>query len=234
MSASARLARKVELALPGAGVPLQVLLRAPDARKLFPRCLIVAYHVSRSMIPLMEAALERSRVTASIDPVAFGVAAYLEHHIPEEMHSDEPGGALLDDLAALGYDPVDVRALPVTPQISTMFNAQLSRINVQHPVAVLGFLELEAHQADLVAVERLIQKTGLPREAFAQLLLHARLDVLHAKQLHRTLDSLPLEAWHERVIGLSALQTMFLVTDALLDVIGPREERAGARRALGG
>jgi hypothetical protein len=171
------------------------------------------------MVPLMEAALERARELAPGDRVADGLAAYLEHHIPEEMHSDEPGGAVLDDLAALGRDPEEVRALPTTPQIAAVVAAQLGWIRDRHPVAILGFLELEAHQADRVVLERLIEKTGLPRAGFGQLLLHARLDLVHAKELHRVLDSLMLEPEHEQLIGLSALHTMSLVTDALLDAI---------------
>ena len=60
------------------------------------------------MVPLMEAALERAHELAPGDPVAAGLASYLERHIPEEMHSDEPGGAVVDDLAALDLDPVEV------------------------------------------------------------------------------------------------------------------------------
>lgn len=172
------------------------------------------------MVPLMEAALEHARPLTHDDPVAAGLAAYLEHHIPEEMHHDEPGGAVVDDLVALGLDPDEVRALPDTPQIGTLVASQLRWYEDEHPVAVLGFLELEAHQADRDTVERLIDKTGLPRDAFRQLLLHAKLDVVHARELHRVLDSLPLEPKHEQLIGLSALQTMALVADALLDVIG--------------
>jgi hypothetical protein len=171
------------------------------------------------MVPLMEAALERAGELAPRDPVAAGLAAYLERHIPEEMHSDEPGGAVVDDLEALGLDPVEVRALPVTPQIAALVAAQLGWIGDDRPVAILGFLELEAHSADRAVVERLIDKTGLPRQAFSQLLLHARLEPVHAKELHRVLDSLPLEPQHEQLIGLSALQSMSLVAGAFLDVI---------------
>ena len=172
------------------------------------------------MVPLMEAALKGARAVRPGDEVAAGLAAYLERHIPEEMHDEVPGDAVVDDLQALGLDPDEVRELPTTPQIAAMVIAQLTWIRDDHPVAILGFLELEAHNADRATVERLIAKTGLPREGFGQLLLHSRLDLAHAKELHRVLDELPLEPAHEQLIGLSALHTMALVTEAFLDAIG--------------
>jgi hypothetical protein len=220
LSASARLGRVVELALPAYGAPLDVLLRHPSPADVFPACLTVAYHVSRSMVPLMEAALERAHELAGHDAVAAGLAEYLERHIPEEMHSDEPGGAVVDDLAALGLEPTEVRALPTTPQIAALVDEQVAWIAGDHPVAILGFLELEALQADRATVERLIERTALPRRAFGQLLLHARLEPVHAKELHRVLDSLPLEPRHERLIRLAALRAMLLVSSAFLDALG--------------
>lgn len=186
---------------------------------MFPRFLATGYHVARAMVPLMEAALERSRELAPKDRVAEGLVAYLERHIPEEMHGDEPGGATLDDLEALGVDPVALRTLPPPAKIVALLGAQYFWIFHYHPVALLGFLELEAYHPHGPTLERLIEKTGLPREGFRQLLLHAKLDVAHARALHRVLDSLPLERRHEQLIGLSALQTIGLLTDALLDVV---------------
>jgi hypothetical protein len=200
-----------------------MLLDHPRARELFPRYLATGYHLSRVMVPLMEAALGRARELAPEDPVAEGLAAYLERHIPEEMHSEEPGGAVLDDLVALGVDPVALQREPPPPKIAALLGAQYFWIFHYHPVAVLGYLELEAHQGERPTLERLIETTGLPREGFRQLLLHAKLDVAHARELHRVLDSLPLEPRHEQLIGLSALQTIELLTDALLDVV---EEKA--------
>jgi hypothetical protein len=181
--------------------------------------LIVSYHISRSMVPLMEAALKQARALGPGDRVAAGLADYLERHIPEEMHDEVPGDAVVDDLEALGLDPDEVRELPTTPQIADMVIGQLTWIRDDHPVAILGFLELEAHNADRETVEALIAKTGLPREGFGQLLLHSKLDLVHAKELHHVLDSLPLEPGHEQLIGLSALHTMSLVTEAFLDVV---------------
>ncbi len=185
------------------------------------------------MIPLMDAALDRARAIGPRDHVAAGLARYLERHIPEEIHSEEPGGAVVDDLAALGLVPAAVRTLPTTPQIRALVSAQLTWMRCEHPVSILGFLELEAHQASRVVIERLIEATGLPRAGFGQLLLHAKLDVVHARDLHHVLDTLPLSRRQEELIARSAVYTMALVTDALLDVLlgrsstGPEKLSAG-------
>ncbi len=191
----------------------------PRARELYPPYLIVGYYVTVGMIRLMEAALERANAMADDDPVAAGLADYLKRHIREEMHSEEPGGATLDDLAALGVDTAALRVQPPSPTIAALIGAEYYWILNYHPVAILGFLELEAYHPQRASVERLIEKTGLPRAGFRQLLLHAKLDVAHAKELHRVLDSLPLEPQHEQLIGLSALHTISLLIDALLDVV---------------
>ena len=171
------------------------------------------------MVPLMETALERARELAPADRVADGLAAYLERHIPEEMHSEEPGGAHLDDLQALGVDPVAVRASLPVPKVAALIGAQYYWIFHHHPVAVLGFLELEAFHPHRPTLERMIERTGLPREGLRQLLLHASLDAVHARDLHRVIDSLPLEPRHEQLIGLSALQTIALWAEVLHDVV---------------
>ena len=171
------------------------------------------------MVPLMEAALHRARETVPEDPVAGGLVPYLERHIPEEMHGDEPGGATLDDLGALGVEAARLRRDPPAPQVAALIGAQYYWIFHRHPVALLGFLELEAFHPDGPTVERLIETTGLPREGFRQLIIHSKLDVVHARDLHRLLDELPLERWHEQLIGLSALQTIGLLAEALLEVV---------------
>ncbi len=101
---SARLTRKLELVLPAYDAPGQILIGHPRAAELYPAYLAAASYMALSMVPLMEAALERCVVLAPSDPVAARLAGYLERHIPEEMHGDEPGGELLEDLAALGVD----------------------------------------------------------------------------------------------------------------------------------
>jgi len=219
LTSSERLRLKVELVVPALATPGRLLLDHPCARELFPQYMAAGYHLARAMVPLMEAALGRARELAPHDRVAEGLAAYLERHIPEEMHGDEPGGATLDDLEALGVDRVALQTQLPPPKMAALLGVQYFWIFHYHPVAILGFLQLEAYHPHRPTLERLIEKTGLPREGFRQLLLHARLDVAHARKLHRVLDSLPLEPHHEQLIGLSALQTVALLTEVWLDVV---------------
>jgi heme oxygenase-like protein len=218
-TASERLRLKVELLAPTFALPGRILLDHPRATELFPRFLATVYPVTEATVPLMEAALGRAREHAPHDPVAEALVDYLERHILEEMHGDEPGGALLDDLVALGVEPTRLREDRRAPQVAALIGAQYGWIFHRHPVALLGFLELEALHPHGPIVERLIERTGLPREGFRQLLIHSKLDIVHARDLHRLIDSLPLEPWHEQLIGVSALQTIGLLTEALLDVV---------------
>jgi hypothetical protein len=205
-----------------------LLLEHARARELYPRYLAAGAYVALAMVPLMEVALERARALGPRDLVASGLAEYLERHIPEEMHGEEPGRATLDDLEAVGVDTVALRARPLPQKIAALIGTQYFWVVQCHPVAILGLLELEAYHPYAPSVERLIEKTGLPRDGFRQLLLHAELDVEHADELHRVMDSLPLEPHHEQLIGLSALQTMAFLIDAWLEIVADKGPIAGA------
>ncbi len=184
------------------------------------------YPMVRTMVPLMEAALGRARELAPDDPVADGLAAYLEKHIPEEMHGEVPGGAALDDLEALGVDVAALQVALPPPKMAALLGAQYFWIFHYHPVAILGFLHLEAYHPHGPTLELLIEQTGLPRDGFRQLLLHSKLDAVHARELDRVLDSLPLEPRHEELIGLSALQSVALLTEIWLDVVDAADTSA--------
>src|SRR5262249_9909 len=162
--ASERLALKVELVGPGYVLPARLLLEHPRARELCPAYLTIGYHVTVGLIRLMETALTRARILASEDRVAAGLVEYLERHIPEEMHSPEPGGATLDDLAVLGVDTATLRTQQPPTKVAVLIGAVYYWIFHFHPVAVLGYLELEAFHPSLPGVEQLIEKTGLPRD----------------------------------------------------------------------
>jgi hypothetical protein len=218
-TASARLRRKLDFVVAAYDMPGQMLLEHPRARELYPAYQAASSYVPLVMVPLMEAALDRSRVLEPTDPVAAALAGYLERHIPEEMHGDEPGGDLLDDLAAVGVDTEALRIRPLPEKIAALIGTQFFRIRHVHPVAILGLLWLEVYPPHAPAVERLIERTGLPRDGFRQLLLHSEVDVRHGSELQDVVDSLPLDPWHEQLIGLSALETMSFLIDTWLDVL---------------
>jgi len=197
-----------------------MLLEHPRAAEVYPRYLAAGYHVTCAMLELMELALARARELD--DEVSPGLVRYLDRHLVEETHHEDPGGAVLDDLRALGEDPETLVAGAASDKIDVLVANERARIRDDHPVAVLGFLELEACHTGRDAVERLIAATGLPREGFHQLLVHSRLDAVHAEELHEVIDSLPLQPRHEQLIGLSALTTLGTVADALLDVVAER------------
>jgi hypothetical protein len=217
-TASARLSRRLELVETAYATPGGLLIEHPDARALCPAYLRTGAYAAIAMVPLMEAALARARDLAADDAVAAGLIPYLEHHIPEEMHGDVPGGEALEDLAALGVDTEAMRTQPLPEKVAALIGTQLVRIQA-HPVAVLGFLWTEQYSPAPEAVEQLIDVTGLPREGFRQLLVHSEVDLRHGPELRAALDGLPLEPWHEQLVGVSALETMTFLIEAWLDVI---------------
>ena len=182
------------------------------------------------MIELMEAALERALVLAPTDELASGLADYLERHLVEEAHHEQPGGAILEDLEAAGADADALVRAAASDKIAALVTLELGWIRERHPVAVLGFLELETRYAELQVVEQLIARSGLPRAAFGQLLLHARLDAMHAAQLDQVIDTLPLTPAHEQLIGLSALTTFRLVAEALVEALDAAAATTAAAR----
>jgi hypothetical protein len=70
-----------------------------------------------------------------------------------------------------------------------------------------------------VSVSGLIEKTGYPREAFRTYIEHAELDPGHRDHLDGTVDSLPLAAWHESALGVSAMSTAGLAARALEELL---------------
>ena len=220
MSHSQRLRRKVDLVLDEYAAPGWMLLAHRDAARACPEYLSTLAHIPRTAMPLMRTGLARARELEAKDELAARVAAYLEPHIIEEMHGDEPGGEALEDLRLLGVDTYAWRARPAAPKMAQLIGAQYFYVLHGHPVAILGYLwVIEVHHPQREAVERLIEVTGLPRAGFRQLLEHAELDVEHARELDEVIDDLPLTHREEELIGVSALLTVQLLSDALTDVL---------------
>ena len=96
---SQKLRRKIQLANGRMFDALDRFWNQPELAARFPELLFHLYCGVRATVPAMEAARRKAEELAGSDPVAAGVADYLAHHIPEELHHDD---WLLDDIVALG------------------------------------------------------------------------------------------------------------------------------------
>lgn len=167
-------------------------------------------------MPLTEAALARS-LALGADPLAAPLARYLEEHVDEELNHDE---TLLGDLEVLGIDRTTVLEHMPSPAVAALVGSQYYWILHYHPVAFLGYVALmEGYPPTPELIETLIARTGYPREAFRTYVEHAELDPGHRDRLDRTIDSLPLEAWHESALGLSAIATAAQAARSLEEIL---------------
>lgn len=177
----------------------------PNVAATIPEVLLVLHDVARASVPLMAAALAEARRRAG-DAVADGLAAYLEHHIPEEQGHDL---WLLDDLEVLGVDRGTVARRIAPPSVARMVGAQHYWVQHAHPVALLGYIAvIEGNPPTVQGLEGTIERTGLPAAAFRTWLLHARLDPGHKADLDALLDSLPLDDDLRSLVSVSALHTV--------------------------
>jgi Iron-containing redox enzyme len=169
-------------------------------------------------VPLTETALARSRELPSDDPLAAPLATYLEEHVDEELRHDE---TLLGDLEVLGIDRAVVAERMPSPAVASLVGSQYYWILHYHPVTFLGYVALmEGYPPTPELIETLITRTGYPPEAFRTYIEHAELDPGHRDRLDRTIDSLPLDAWHESALGVSAISTAGLAARSLEEILG--------------
>ena len=89
-----------------------------------------------------------------------------------------------------------------------------------HPVALMGFIAVLEAPTDPSFYERVIERTGLPRDAFRMLMHHATLDADHQQEFEAELDALALSREQEALVGTSALTTAGLVAELYADAAG--------------
>ena len=223
ISNSTRLRYKIEMVLPELMAAGYALTSDPRLTELYPEYMFTMHSMIRASVPLMEAALRQTRSLDANDPVAAGVARYLAKHIREEMHHDD---WLLDDLEVLGYDRKEILQRAPYPSVAAMVGSQYYWIFHYHPVALLGYIAvMEGYPPTLEQVDEQVARTGLPRQAFRTVIKHAHLDPHHRDDLNAALDELPLTPEQASIIGVSAMQTVHLGSQAIRDAI----ERGTAR-----
>jgi hypothetical protein len=188
--------------------------RLPD---IWTEFLITQHAIVRATVPLTEIAAERARALGDSDPAAPALARYLEAHVDEELGHDD---SLLDDLELLGVDRATVLGRMPSPAVASLVGSQYYWILHHHPIAFLGFVALmEGDPPTPRLIETLVARTGFPRASFRTLDEHGELDPDHRATLDRTLDSLPLTAEHESILGISALHSATLLPRTIEELL---------------
>jgi hypothetical protein len=219
-----RLRRKLSLAIGPFGAACTALVEHPRLAELWPEYLIRQHQIIRATVPLTEVAAQRARALTDADPIANGLAAYLDEHIGEELGHDED---LLGDLQALGLEREDVLARMPSPTVASLVGSQYYWTLHYHPIAFLGFVALmEGFPPTPALIEALMTRTGHPVEAFRTFAEHGELDPGHRERLDQTLDSLPLTPEHEVVMGVSATSTAGLAAEVVEEVLEHRPQEA--------
>jgi hypothetical protein len=214
---SERLARKVEVASLPFAYACASLFQHPDLRTLLPAYFVRSYAIIRATVPLFEEGARRARELATDDPVAAGVAEYLARHAEEERNHDT---WLLEDLELMGVDRADALVRVPSATVASLVGSQYYWTRFYHPVAQLGYISfLEGYPPAPALVDRLVSASGYPREAFRTFSEHGELDPHHREELDEAIDSLPLSADHEALLGLSAMSTAELVARSIEEVI---------------
>lgn len=205
MTTSERLRGKLSLALPSFGDVAWRIWDSPNVASLYQEYLCTMHCIVRSSVPLMETAIARAHELEG-DPVAAGVAAYLESHVDEERGHDE---WVLQDLEATGFDRDEpLRRIP-PPAVAALVGSQYYWIRHHHPVALLGHIAVvEGYPPSVSLAQTLEQRTGFGPDAFRSLARHSMLDIHHRDEFLDALDALPLRREHEELVGVSALHTV--------------------------
>jgi hypothetical protein len=226
MTHSRRLRNKIRIARQDLDSVATSLWTHPSLPQIYPEFLFRNHAVIRASVPLMEAAATSCESYARSDPLAAGIFRYLTHHIPEEAHHDD---WLLEDLELLGIPRRDVLARIPPPAVAALVGAQYYWIKHFHPVALLGFIAvLEGTPPEVQYFEQTADRAGIPRAAFSNLLRHGKLDPRHRDDLDHALDALPLTEDRHALLGISAFQTIQLLTRVvgeILEFVLPQELR---------
>jgi hypothetical protein len=216
MTESRRLRGKLELVLPALLATGRRLISHPGLHGIYPEFLVMTHGIIRASVTLMETALTTAR-TLPNDQVAVLLADYLEHHIPEERGHDD---WLLADLESIGVPREQVLSRVPSPTIAALVGSQYYWVQHVHPVALLGYIAMfEGYPPARQDIDRVQAATGYGPDAFRTLLLHADLDIHHGDVLDDLLDSLPLTEQQRTLVGLSAISSVQLMTQARQELL---------------
>lgn len=220
-----RLRTKLALGYPPFRSHAEHLWHGPNVRLLYPIYLRTMHMIVRSAVPLMETAIESARLRGTHDKLAVALVEYFTQHIEEERGHD---AWLLEDFEATGGDRRDVVGRIPPPSVAGLVGAQYYWIRHHHPVALLGHIAaIECHHPPTGFARQLAAQTGYPPSAFRAIQRHEVLDIAHSRELFQLVDTLPLEASHESMIGVSALHTLGAGVEVLNHICAQCNDASG-------
>jgi hypothetical protein len=216
LSNSQRLRRKIAMVEDGLAQAARGVWLHPRLRELYPEFLYAVHGITRATAPSMHVAAERAKELIGVDPIAEPLHAYLAEHALEETGHDL---WTIDDLQVLGHPPSAVLNRIPSPAVAALVGTQYYWANHLHPVAYLSYVAVLEGPQTLEFLESVIERTGLPREAFSTHLIHAKLDIHHVKAFEEFLDALPLTERHQEILGVNAITTVGLLQRVFEEVL---------------
>ena len=120
---------------------------------------------------------------------------------------------LINTLARIGVTPNMVT-------IAALVGSQYYWVQHVHPVGLLGYMAMfEGYPPARQEIDQVQGATGYGAEAFRTHLLHADLDPHHGDDLDHLLDSLRLTEQQRTLIGLNAIASVQLITQAQQELL---------------
>jgi hypothetical protein len=217
VAASVRVRGSLELLMPAVSRAGQRFWNHPDLATLYPRYLVAVHTVIRASVPLMRQALRVTRSEHLATAIGPALAAYLDTHIPEEMHHDD---WLLEDLERIGVSSRVALDHAPSPTVTAMVGTQYYYINHVHPVILLGYISvLEGYPPTEALAKMAADRTGYPLEAFRTLRKHAHLDPHHRLDLDAALDTMPMTDRLLDLVSANALQTTNYLAQLVTEIV---------------
>lgn len=187
----------------------------PRMRDLYREFLFTVHSITRATAPSMHAAAGCALKLVGSDPIAADLHEYLAEHAEEETGHDL---WTLDDLKVLGVPSESVLFRIPSPAVAALVGTQYYWIYHFHPVAYLGYIAVLEGPQTMEFLENVIERTGLPREAFSTHIIHAKLDIHHVKAFDAFLDRLPLSEFHHALLGVNAIATVSLLQNVFSEL----------------
>ena len=206
---SKKLRMKLEFALPYYATANISFEEKSDFSNRFLSYLIELYGIVRESVPLMKAAESKCKEimeTSPRDTLSDLLSVFYRDHTIEEANHDL---WLLQDLETLGVPMTQVLTKRSGEKVAELVGAQYYWIRNLHPSVLLGYIMiLEGYPMSKEDIERLVEKSALPRAGFRTLEEHSSLDIIHLKALDKILDDLPLTKQQEEWITLNSFFTL--------------------------